>query len=1141
MPVPLQPIARVQADWQDHVDAVKRRFAERTATAPESVDVPDLTHIYVVEVPQEYTEEAAAELVKDPHVEYAHPDYIVTIDATPLPNVSFIPNDPYVTLDRIYWREGSWSQPYPDLWGLQKIQAIEAWNQFAAPATDPGRGVVVAVVDTGLDYTHADILGNVWVNPGEDINHNGVVDGTNSCPVPSGDFNCVDNDSNGYVDDLRGWNFVSNSSDPRGDHFHGTHVSGTLGARVNNNTGIAGVAPNATLMPVKALDKNGNGHCTDLGRAVTYMADRGARVNNNSWGGIGCPEIRNAVQYAYALGVVVVVSAGNSARNVMAEAPANRSEAVTVAAFDPNDQPTAFTNFGSKIDVAAPGGGPGNDESILSLQASGTSCIIVSPGYCRAAGTSMAAPHVAGVAALIRSRRLTWNVEQVRQGLRMSADDVGAAGWDTDSGFGRVNALRAVTLPDPPTATITNITHEQPVNGITSVTGQVGPSGMSLARWTLSYRPATQTAWTVIQQVSAPPPGTINTQWDVRSLAIGQYVLLLEVQNSAGQLARDERRVQRSVYQDISGSNLPAGSQDRSDAGRSVRAADINGDLDLDVFPCLNIGPPNPSSQQIWANDGTGHFTDESATRLPAARQFACADALFIDVDRDGDLDLFLVASSKPGTSIQLVRLWINDGSGRFTDQTSTLLPSVVGDTQLNGSAALADIDRDGDLDIVTTTSALVLVNDGTGHFSDQKATRMSWLNCTACAASFADVDRDGDLDFITGNAIGLNNGAGSFTQRTASFAPTGFPDLSVGDVNGGGAPDILAGAVLYLNDGAGNFPPTGQTLVSPTCNVNGALIDADGDIDLDVLLTTVSTLGGSCRERDFLLLNDGAAHFTDKSDLVGVMPFLNRRSAFADVTGEGYPELLLSGLNGSPPVVMKQPRWDEFPPACPGDCNGNGAVTVDELVRAVNILLGNQPITNCRRGDANGNGEITCAEINRGTNNALNGCPAGGGLSLSASLPVAESDATFAALSSTVTQQIGSASGARGSNITIPVSVTGGAGTVSATQLDVLYPTNVLSNPSCVKASRLANHSLSTALPSTPPAPSGKTRLRTLISDLSAASAFTDGQIFSCTFTIKTTAPTGTHSITGERQHVSDGPGNELPAAVTNGSVTVF
>lgn len=140
-----------------------------------------------------------------------------------------------------------------------------------------------------------------------------------------------------------------------------------------------------------------------------------------------------------------------------------------------------------------------------------------------------------------------------------------------------------------------------------------------------------------------------------------------------------------------------------------------------------------------------------------------------------------------------------------------------------------------------------------------------------------------------------------------------------------------------------------------------------------------------------------------------------------------------------------------------------------------------------------------------------------------------------------TITQQIGSASGARGANVTIPVTLSGGGGTIAATQLDLNYPTAVLSNPSCVKAARLTSHALSTAAPASPPPPSGKTRLRTLIADLGAASTFSDGQLLSCTFTIKTTAPTGTHSIPGDLQVVSDHAGNEPPSAVLNGAVTVY
>jgi hypothetical protein len=220
--------------------------------------------------------------------------------------------------------------------------------------------------------------------------------------------------------------------------------------------------------------------------------------------------------------------------------------------------------------------------------------------------------------------------------------------------------------------------------------------------------------------------------------------------------------------------------------------------------------------------------------------------------------------------------------------------------------------------------------------------------------------------------------------------------------------------------------------------------------------------------------------------------------------------------------------------PICVGDCNRNDQVVIGERITAVNILLGNQPVTNCLRADANGDGDITCAEINQGTNNDLSGCPTGG-------QPNAPGSWQAAPLGVTITQQIGSASGARGSNVTIPVTLTGGGGTISATQLDILYDTAVLGNPSCVKASRLTNHSLSTSLPSSPPPPAGKTRLRTLIIDLNAASTFTDGQTFSCMFTIKTTAQPGTYPITGERQHVSDHAGNEPPSAVANGSVIVL
>lgn len=245
-----------------------------------------------------------------------------------------------------------------------------------------------------------------------------------------------------------------------------------------------------------------------------------------------------------------------------------------------------------------------------------------------------------------------------------------------------------------------------------------------------------------------------------------------------------------------------------------------------------------------------------------------------------------------------------------------------------------------------------------------------------------------------------------------------------------------------------------------------------------------------------------------------------------ADLTGDGYPDILLGGaLDRS---FLLKARFDDFA-SCPGDCDGSGNVDVSELITGVNIVLGSAPLCRCFAGDSQRNGEITCAEVNRAINIALGGCPVG--------LPPPPPPPP----TRTVTMQIGSTSGARGANVTIPVNVTNGAGTISAAQIDLIYSTAVFNPPTCTKDSRLTQHSLSTASPPNPPAPAGKKRLSTLVVDTSGANTFTDGRIYTCTFGIKSNAPTGTHSITGERQHVSDTVGGEFPSLVTNGSVTVF
>jgi len=235
----------------------------------------------------------AAELAALPDVEYAEPNWIVHTQPTPLPFLPFVPDDRFVTLDGVYWSGGAWDHEFNDLWGLEKIRAIEGWNLFDADddgafgpgETKPGDGVVVAVIDTGVDHLHPDLAANIWINDDE------VAD------------NGIDDDANGFVDDVRGWSFVDDTNDPMDLNGHGTHVAGTI-AGVANTSGVAGVAPWARIMPVAGLNASGSGSVVALANGVIYAADNGADILSNSWGGLPNTAIADAFAYADSLGVL---------------------------------------------------------------------------------------------------------------------------------------------------------------------------------------------------------------------------------------------------------------------------------------------------------------------------------------------------------------------------------------------------------------------------------------------------------------------------------------------------------------------------------------------------------------------------------------------------------------------------------------------------------------------------------------------------------------------------------------------------------------------------------------------------------------------------------------------------------------------
>ncbi len=320
---------------------------------------------------------------------------------------------------------------YSQLWGLNNIgqtggtvdadiDAAEAWEISTGSSS-----IVVGVIDTGVDYTHPDLAANIWTNPGE-IAGNGI-----------------DDDGNGFVDDIHGYDFVNNDGDPMDDNSHGTHVAGTIAGAGNNGQGVAGVNWTSSIMGLKFLSGSGSGYTSDAVRAVNYATMMrttfgiNVRVTNNSWGGGGSSLLmQNAIQASGDAGILFVAAAGNDGTNndVSPHYPSNYDLAnvLSVAATDRNDNLAYFSNYGvSTVHLAAPG------VAVYSTLPGG--------GYGSYSGTSMATPHVAGVAALAWSVDSEASVDDVRHALLRGTDSLGSLNGKVATG-GRLNALNTLEL-----------------------------------------------------------------------------------------------------------------------------------------------------------------------------------------------------------------------------------------------------------------------------------------------------------------------------------------------------------------------------------------------------------------------------------------------------------------------------------------------------------------------------------------------------------------------------------------------------------------------------------------------------------------------------------------------------------------------
>lgn len=342
----------------------------------------------------------------DRRIKYIEPNYRVSVDTT-------LSDDPSLN----------------QLWGLNNtgqtggtpdadIDAPEAWD------LETGEDVIVGVIDSGVDYTHPDLAANMWINPGE-IADDGI-----------------DNDNNGYVDDVHGYDFANDDGDPFDDDGHGTHVAGTIAAVGNNDLGVTGVSWSANIMGLKFLDAEGFGSTFDAVQAIEYAIMMGAKLTNNSWGGGGYSQaLYDAIEKAGNSGQLFVAAAGNSSsdNDSVVDYPSgyDLDNIISVAATTDRDELAVFSSFGAtSVDLGAPG------SSIYSTIPGGK--------YANNSGTSMATPHVSGVASLLWSQEPELTAQEVKDRILDYTDPIAALEGKTVTG-GRLNAFRSLsqTLPLP--------------------------------------------------------------------------------------------------------------------------------------------------------------------------------------------------------------------------------------------------------------------------------------------------------------------------------------------------------------------------------------------------------------------------------------------------------------------------------------------------------------------------------------------------------------------------------------------------------------------------------------------------------------------------------------------------------------------
>lgn len=794
--------------------------------------------------------------------------------------------------------------PLTHQWGHGMIHATpgSAWSLAT------GEGVVVAVLDTGVDAGHVDLAANIWSNAGE-------IPGNNN-----------DDDNNGFVDDVTGWNFANGNNITHDANGHGSHVAGIIAAP-NNGVGVTGVAYEATIMPVKVLSPWGDQ--VALADGILYAVDNGADVINISAGGPGYSHlIADAIEYANEHGVAVVVSAGNAAESACEHSPANVEQAITVGAVDNQGNPSFFTNTGNKVEVMAPGGDTTGTYpyDVLSTIPTGVN---PTPGdlfegggrFTAWAGTSMAAPHVAGAIALMKELHPAWPAEAYRFGMRWGLQpqnllDAHVMTWYAPPITPGANVLTPrncarIDNDADVDVVVLNNEYEITLASVLLATGDQG-NGNDPVPWTAAYIEAPEFPDGIheLRVQNQNMPAGVPAAWDTNLITIDNDYLtdLPPVLNPPGGLLDIHGRVVDPYLDNwlITWQNLDTG------AGASVGVPSSTPKDPEQLLTTLDVsalpdGPyrlelrshrvGNPNFAPYYNVDTEDFILDRDLVegfpvRLPATTRLSPKAA---DLDQDGHVELIVGAA-----------VYEDDGTPKAGwAHTAEAVRAFADSLQVS---AVADVDADGELEVVSRFDVVdpngvfgytmgIRAYDPDGSVLWSFVPKLPGSNLTAwderlvSSVTIEDVDGDGALEVVYGAAVTVSStrihviDAGNGVEQSQFkvdgylYDPYSVPQLAAADLDGDGVREIITSGHksgnLYVHaTNSTGTELTGWPGVIPVTTFRAAkasplVLDLDGDCELEVLVGGYGfdTDGSAMPDWSFLSREDNAVIQIDPND----------------------------------------------------------------------------------------------------------------------------------------------------------------------------------------------------------------------------------------------------------------------------------